>query len=97
MKAFDFSAENLELNGSKMFCIVDSNRGIYIPQQFAKHWGDSVQSGMDKEQKTILLSGPQTSDYWDVWEEVVSDVEFLFDGQLCTLYESGDLWAVPVN
>lgn len=97
MKAMDFSAQNLELNGPKMFCIIDGNRGIYIPQQFAKHWGNSVQSGITGGQMRILLSGPQTSGYWDVWEEVVNEVQFLFDGQLCTLYESGDLWAVPVN
>lgn len=79
------------------FCLIDSNRGIYIPQQFAKIWGDTVQSGMDEEQKTILLAGPQTSDYWDVWEEVVNEVVFLFDSQECTLWEDGDLFAVPVN
>lgn len=80
-----------------MFCIIDSNRGIYIPQQFARKWGDSVQSGMDEEQKTILLAGPQHSQYWDVWEEIVNEVVFLFDGQKCSLYEDGDLFAVPVN
>jgi hypothetical protein len=80
-----------------MFCLIDGNRGIYIPQQFAKNWGDAVQSGMNEEQKTILLSGPQTSDYWDVWEEVVNEVEFLFDGQLCTLFEDNDLFGVPKN
>lgn len=81
----------------KMFCLIDGNRGIYIPQQFAKIWGNSVQFGMNEEQKTVLLAGPQTSDYWDVWEEVVNEVEFLFDGQLCTLFEEQDLFAVPVN
>ena len=80
-----------------MFCIIDSNRGIYIPQQFARNWSDSVQSGMDEEQKTILLAGPQHSQYWDVWEEIVNEVVFLFDGQKCSLYEDGDLFAVPVN
>ena len=80
-----------------MFCLIDGNRGVYIPQQFAKNWGDAVQSGMDEEQKTVLLAGPQTSGYWDVWDEVVSEVTFLFDGVLCTLYEDNDLWAVPVN
>ena len=80
-----------------MFCIIDSNRGIYIPQQFAKIWGDSVQSGMDEEQKTILLAGPDHLEYWDVWEEVVNDCVFLFDSEKHNLYEDGDLFAVPVN
>ena len=80
-----------------MFCIIDSNRGIYIPQQFAKIWGDSVQSGMDEEQKTILLAGPDHLEYWDVWEEVVNEVVFLFDSEKHNLYEDGDLFAVPVN
>ncbi len=80
-----------------MFCLIDSNRGVYIPQQFAKKWGDSVQSGMDEEQKNVLLDGPIHVDYWDVWSEVVDDVVFIFDGIECTLYEDNDLFAVPVN
>ena len=79
------------------FCLIDSNRGIYIPQQFVRNWSDSVQSGMDEEQKTILLAGPQHSQYWDVWEEVVNEVVFLFDSEKHNLYEDGDLFAVPVN
>lgn len=39
MTPMDFSAANLDLNGSKMFCIVDSNRGIYIAPTICKTLG----------------------------------------------------------
>ena len=77
-----------------MFCLIDGNRGIYIPQQFAKIWGDAVQYGMNEEQKNILMAGPDHNEYWDVWSEVVNDVVFLFDGERHTLYEDNDLFAV---
>jgi hypothetical protein len=76
------------------FCLIDSNRGIYIPQQFAKNWGD--ESTMTREQEQVLLYGPNHDDYWDVWDEVVDTVKFVFDGTTCTLWEDGDLFAVPV-
>lgn len=97
MKPMDFSAFNLELPESKMFVLVDGNRGIYIPRVFAQRYGQYCTRGLNENDLKILLSGPDHMEYFEVWEEVVNEVEFLFDGQLCTLYENGDLFAVPVN
>lgn len=79
-----------------MFCLIDGNRGIYIPQQFVKIWGP-FSKGITDNQMQILLSGPDNNDYWDTWIDVVDNVVFLFDGERHTLYEDGDLFAVPVN
>lgn len=97
MNARDFSAENLELPENNMFCLIDANRGIYIPQMFAKSWGCVCVSGITGEEIDILLAGPGSTDYWEVWDECVNQIEFLFDGHLHTLYEENDLFAVPVK
>jgi len=77
------------------FCIIDSNRGIYIPREFARIWGEA--STMTAEQRFILSAGPDHVDYWDVWTEIVDNVVFEFDGEKCVLWEDSDLFAVPVN
>jgi hypothetical protein len=51
-------------------CILDSNRGIYIPQTFAAQccpadWGISA------EDIAVLLAGPDHDDYWEVWSDVL--------------------------
>ncbi len=80
-----------------MFCLIDSNKGIYIPKVFAQRWGQFCVKGITKEEIDILLSGPDNDQYWDVWDNCVFQIEFLFDGELCQLSEDGDLFAVPVN
>ena len=90
MNAFESGNEN-------MFCLIDGNRGIYIPQQFAKNWGDAVLFGASKKEIQILIEGPENQDYWDCWAYVVDNIRFTFDGIECTLFEDNDLWAVPVN
>ena len=80
-----------------MFCLIDSNKGICIPMVFAYRWGNVCTKGITEADIDTLLSGPYHPEYWEIWEEVVNEVEFLFDGQKCTLFEDGDLFAVPVN
>lgn len=95
MKAMEFSA--FDLGEENKFCLIDANRGIYIPKIFAQRYTQYCVNGICQEQIDILLSGPDHDEYWNAWEEVVNEVEFLFDGTLCTLYENNDLFAVPVN
>lgn len=90
MNAFESSMEN-------MFCLIDGNRGIYIPRVFAQRWGNACVKGLNQDDLNILLAGPDHLEYFEVWDECVNQIEFLFDGQLCTLFEDNDLWAVPVN
>ena len=96
MKAMDFSAENLELPENKMFCLIDGNKGIYIPRIFAQRWGQFCVKGLNENDLKILLAGPDHMEYFEVWDDVVYQIQFLFEGQLCELSEDGDLFAVPV-
>lgn len=96
MKPMDFSALNLELPENKAFCLIDGNKGIYIPKVFARRWGNACVSGIIQSEIDILLDGPDNDQYWDVWDDVVNDITFLFDGEYHTLYQDGDLFAVPV-
>ena len=81
--------------------LLDSNRGIYIPQQFAKHYGPSLyknNKGMGKELRDdigALLDGPDNDDYWDAWDSLLNREYIGEDGTKFTLYQDDDLWLVP--
>ena len=94
MKAMEFSA--LELPEENKFCLIDSNKGVYIPRIFAQRYGQYCVKGLNEEDLKILLVGPDHMEYFEVWDDVVYQVQFLFDGKLCELSEDGDLFAVPV-
>lgn len=85
----DFEERNLK----NAELLLDENRGIYIPQVFAKecHFWECF----DDEQKDILLSGPENELYWDVWTEVLDNAFLIHNGKKWTLYQDGDLWAIP--
>lgn len=80
-----------------MFFLIDANKGIYIPKVFVQRWGNTCVKGITQTDIDILMAGPDHHQYFDVWDEVAHQIEFLFDGQLHTLYEDQDLFAVPVN
>jgi len=67
------------------------SRGIYIPQHFAETANWDQFEGWSEDQKLILLSGPDTESYWDVWQEVLDDVTTDCGG---LLYQDGDLWII---
>ena len=96
MTPMDFSAFNLELPENKQFVLIDGNKGIYIPRVFAQRYGQYCVKGLNEEDLEILLAGPDHMEYFEVWDDVVYQVQFLFDGKLCELSEDGDLFAVPV-
>lgn len=77
------------------FPLVDSNKGIYIPRQFAKVWGEK--SDLKKEDLEVLLAGPDHMDYFDTWDSVVNTLTFEFEGSIYGVFEDSDLWAYPVN
>ncbi len=84
--------ENAEL-------LIDGNRGIYIPQLFAKAAlsGEFILRNKQQlqEELSILANGPEEEEYWEAWEEVLDTAILLDGGQQYTLYQEGDLWAVP--
>jgi len=73
----------------------DSARGIYIPQHFAETANREKFKHIDPAQWSILESGPDHENYWEVWDEVLSDAETDCGG---VLHQDGDLWIVwPQN
>lgn len=82
--------ENYE---EKMELLLDDNRGIYIPQNFAQEFR-MRDWGVSREQERILLDGPDNEAYWDVWNEVLMDAETRHQGHKWTLHQDGALWMV---
>ncbi len=82
-------------NEEKIRCILDGNRGIYIPQAFArqfdlKKWHVATM----KDSIIDLESGPDAEFYWESWETIL-DSAYMKEGKhTWTLYMDGDLFAV---
>jgi len=73
--------------------IVDGNRGIYVPQQFAAMFASKF--GLTPEQVSNL-SNPNNDVYWETWEDVVNGT-YNIDGNMYYLEEhDGDLFLVRV-
>lgn len=76
--------------------LIDGNRGVYVPQQFAKCFPGAIQ---DAETLQILLAGPEHEQYWDAWQDVEDSeapaAALGLDGpdMLMLRSDSGDLWA----
>lgn len=85
-----------------MVLLIDGNRGVYIPQVFAEYAlaNEFPIAGLEftnREQFLVdlvpLSKGPgDTTLYWEIWEDVVSNATFHLDGQTLYLVEDGDLW-----
>ena len=69
----------------------DSARGIYIPQHFAESYNSEQWQAIDQSDLDILLSGPESESYWDVWDDVLNNAETVCGG---VLHQDGDLWIV---
>lgn len=68
--------------------------GIYIPEYFARSIKRDHVKGV--EDWSVLEAGPFHDDYWDVWDEVLSDAEITDDkGNVYFLHQDGDLWLIP--
>ena len=86
----DINLENAEL-------FLDSNRGVYIPRDFAECVRRELVENVSDEDWPILLSGPDHELYWETWADVL-DYAILDDGnRRWTLYQDGDLWIVPTR
>ena len=78
--------------------ILDSNRGIYIPQAFALKFGDFLGSWSNVNQDDLdtLLEGPDHEWYWEAWQNICDNAEYMgSDGAKYSLYQDGDVWLVP--
>ena len=76
--------------------LLDSARGVYIPQNFCELF-DLQSWSLDPESWAVktCLSGHETDDYWDAWEEILNNAEYKdSEGNEYRLHQDGDLWAV---
>lgn len=79
------------MNGQVL--LLDSHRGIYIPQNFAEMF--NYWQGISKEDKDILLYGPEHQDYWNVWDDVLCMAFYVDENEnTWELHQDQDLWAV---
>jgi hypothetical protein len=83
--------------------LFDSNRGIYIPENFYRAYGeldnrDSVISGLEgMDWVWHEIMDVDGESYWDAWSTILDNAILTGDdGKKFTLYQDGDLWAIPL-
>lgn len=79
--------------GEGIRCIVDSSYGIYGPQYFATHYGHAW--GLSHDDRGVLKSGPDHSEYWETWESVLDSATMTDSaGNEWRLYADSDIFAI---
>ena len=71
--------------------LLDSSRGVYIPQHFAESIDVEGWTGIKAEDLDVLRAGPDAEFYWDAWQSLLDYAETK-DGRV--LHQDGDLWLV---
>lgn len=79
--------------------LLNSGRGVYIPQNFAEDclgYPSDVENGWDFAEKAaeVLLKGPEHEEYWEAWDYMLDSTRFRLEGGVWELYQDGDLWAI---
>jgi len=86
--------------------LVDGNKGIYLPQIFIETYYSFIDPvcHTDKIEGDIALiryHGPDDQFYWHAWDAILDNVRLILPGvggdKTYTLYQDGDLFAVPVS
>lgn len=85
--------DNIDLTNAEL--LLADNRGKYIPQHFAEDF-DMAEWHVSADDAAVLLAGPDNNWYWEAWDDVLSTAYWVDStGKVWTLYQDGDLWAVP--
>jgi len=91
---------NMEVKPQPLLWLTDA-RGIFIPRDFATCFSEDNREkfvkGVQPEDWKILEEGPDSQQYWEVWEEVERDAIVNINGTEYFLNQDGDLWLVPVG
>ena len=74
--------------------LLDSNRGVYIPQNFATECNADYFVGINADDFKTIKSGPNTEFYWDAWNNILDNAEYHESGHIWRLYQDGDLFLV---
>lgn len=85
------------LTNAKLY--LESNRGIYIPQNFCEITVRGQITGINEYNWDICLAGPGSSHYWEAWEAILDNAILTEPntGTQYTLYQDGDLWLIPIS
>ena len=75
--------------------LFNSNRGVYIPQNFAEEMVRECVEGVSDEVYKTLESGPKHDFYWEAWESVLNSAILTDNGKTYTLHQDGDVWLIP--
>ena len=75
--------------------LVDGNRGIYVPKEFADRYETALYN-LSHETISILRQGPNHPEYWEAMTEAEDNAYVMIEGHKYTIYfMDGDLFAVP--
>ena len=77
--------------------VVSDTWGIYIPQRYCNHIDEKIAEEMqiDFEDVKICQEGPDHEWYWESWQMIHDNAEWVSDGVKWALYQDGDLWEIP--
>lgn len=80
--------------------LLDSNRGVYIPQHFAEEFALQCADGkgwdgISEKDRETLLAGPDHDEYWEAWVGALVHATYTdSDRHVWRLYQDGDLFAI---
>lgn len=73
--------------------LITDASGIYIPKEFIT--GFDGWTGITREDRAVLVFGPDHEWYWESWEAVCNSAKYIKDGHTWSLNQNdGDLWAI---
>jgi len=79
-------------------CILDGNRGIYLPQDFTRKYDlDDCGPDIDPEDWAIVENGPDEEFYWEAWDNILENARILADGHFWGLWQDQDLFAIRAD
>ena len=93
MHNFDPDLDGLQLP-DESYLLFDSNRGQYIPQNFAEEIDRGcVYHVTDEDWATLEAGpGPENEWYWEAWENVLNNALILDGSNVYVLEQDGDVW-----
>jgi hypothetical protein len=77
--------------------VISDTWGIYIPQRYCSHIDEEIAEEMHIpfEDVQICQAGPDHEWYWESWDIICQNAEWISDGVKWGLHQDGDLWEVP--
>ena len=79
--------------------LFDSNRGQYIPQNFAEEIDQACVYNVSDEDWGTLAAGPDLENewYWEAWKYVLNTAVLVDGPAVYRLEQDGDVWLVKVG